>query len=275
MNSLSPKTYPLSPKKSLGQNFLQDESVIERILETAEINPEDLVFEIGPGLGALTTRLKERAKKVVAIELDHELVLRLQKNFSESGNVSILEGNVLDVDLNELLEHADFHSGEYKIVANIPYYITAPILRTLLALRVTPRLLVLMVQKEVAERMMAPPGAMSLLSILTQYYADASIAFRVPPESFEPMPAVESAVVKLVPKRAYDETEDRKLFRVARAGFAARRKTLANNLSTSFHLPREKVEQILEALTLRKDIRAQALTLSDWERLRDALETAD
>ncbi|MEP7162625.1 MAG: 16S rRNA (adenine(1518)-N(6)/adenine(1519)-N(6))-dimethyltransferase RsmA [Candidatus Moraniibacteriota bacterium] len=258
-------------KKSLGQNFLQDEHYLVRILETAEIVPTDKVFEVGPGTGALTEKLTKHAGKVVAVELDPRMVEHLQKLFVESEEVSILEGNILDVDINELLEHAGFEAKEYKVVANIPYYITAPIIRTLLSLRLQPKSVTLMVQKEVAERMTAKPGAMSLLSLMTQFYTDATLAFTVPKEAFLPVPKVDSAVVHLVVKRPYDPETDRSLFRLARAGFAARRKTLANNLSSSLHLDHTVVESTLDTIGLRKDIRAQALSMDDWERLRDSL----
>ncbi len=258
-------------KKSLGQNFLKDDAVIERILETADIQLADQVFEIGPGTGRLTDALDGRAKKIVAMELDHELVERLSKHFEASEGVSILEGNILDVNLNEMLSHAGFESGKYKVVANIPYYITAPIIRTLLSLETAPESLTLMVQKEVAERMTAEPGDMSLLSIMVQYYSDAEIAFTVPKTAFDPVPKVDSAVVHLVPKRHYDAEEDRKLFRIARAGFAARRKTLVNNLSSSLHLEKLAITKILEAIGLSANVRAQALSLSDWERLQEKL----
>lgn len=258
-------------KKSLGQNFLQDPQVIEAILQTAEVGSEDFIFEIGPGTGMLTSALSKRAKKVVAIELDHQLVTRLQEHFEKSDGVSILEGNILEVNLNELLEHSDFTTGGYKVVANIPYYITAPIIRTLLSLKLRPKSLTLMVQKEVAERLVAKPGDMSLLSLMVQYYSDARIACMVPREAFDPVPAVESAVVHLVPKRVFDHEKDRALFRVARAGFAARRKTLANNLSSSFSVPKDKVESLLRSQGLRTDIRAQALSVADWEQLQSEM----
>lgn len=260
-------------KKSLGQNFLHDESIIEGILAVAEVGPEDHIFEVGPGTGALTERLLKRATHVVAVELDHELVERLQKHFEKSEGVSILEGNILDMNLNAVLEHAGCEGGKYKVVANIPYYITAPIIRTLLSLELQPKSLTLMVQKEVAERITAKPGEMSLLSLMAQYYSDATIALSVPREAFDPVPAVDSAVVHLVPKRPFAFEADRSLFRVARAGFAARRKTLVNNLSSSLSLPKEKVEALLLAQGLRADIRAQALAVEDWEKLARALKS--
>ena len=254
-------------KKSLGQNFLKDEHVIEEIFAVAGVGPTDWVLEIGPGTGALTFRLVGRIEKYLAIELDHTLAEHLQKQFVDSKKVSIIEGNILDVHLEEILHTAGFTEHPYKIIANIPYYITAPIIRTLLSLPSQPQSLTLMVQKEVAERLAAEPGSMSLLSVMAQYYSYVEIKLFVPKEAFEPVPKIDSAVVHLVPRRPYDPESDRRVFRLARAGFAARRKTLTNNLSTSFALPRETVEARLSMLGLRSDIRAQALSVSDWERL--------
>lgn len=255
-------------KKSLGQNFLKDEEIIERIFEAAEVQPTDWVFEIGPGTGALTFRLADKVKKLLAIELDHQLVERLEQHFVDSQKVSILEGNILDIDLQELLEASEFAEHPYKIIANIPYYITAPIIKTLLSLKYQPQSLTLMVQDEVADRLAAPPGSMSLLSLMAQYYATVEKKFFVPKEAFDPAPKVDSAVIQIIPRRAYDPEEDRKVFRLARAGFAARRKTLANNLSSSLSLEKATVEEKLKLLGLRTDIRAQALSVEDWERLR-------
>lgn len=260
--------HKLKAKKSLGQNFLQDAEIIERIFEAAEVQPTDWVLEIGPGTGVLTFRLAEQVEKVLAIELDHQLVLRLQQHFIDSKSVSILEGNILDVNLKELLETSGFAEHPYKIIANIPYYITAPIIRTLLALPYQPTTLTLMVQDAVADRLAAQPGDMSLLSIMAQYYAAVEKKFFVPKEAFDPVPKVDSAVIRITPKRAYDPEEDRKLFRLIRAGFAARRKTLANNLSSSLSVPKADVEEKLTRLGMRVDIRAQALSVDDWERLQ-------
>lgn len=255
-------------KKSLGQNFLQDAEIIERIFEAAEVAPTDWVLEIGPGTGILTFRLSDQVEKLLAIELDHQLVERLQQHFIDSKHVSILEGNILDVNLKELLEASGFAEHPYKIIANIPYYITAPIIRTLLSLEYQPASMTLMVQDAVADRLAAKPGEMSLLSVMAQYYAAVEKKFFVPKEAFDPVPKVDSAVIRIVPRRAYDPEEDRKVFRLVRAGFAARRKTLLNNLSSSLSVSKESVEEKLAQLGLRPDIRAQALSVDDWERLQ-------
>ena len=254
-------------KKSLGQNFLKDEEIIEGIFAVAEVVPTDWVLEVGPGTGALTMKLASRVEKFLAIELDHELATRLQSQFADSKKVTIIEGNILDANLAELLQEMEFSKHAYKIIANIPYYITAPIIRTLLSLPVQPQSLTLMVQKEVAERLAAKPGSMSLLSVMAQYYASVEEKLFVPKSAFDPVPKVDSAVVHIVPKRSYDAENDRKVFRLVRAGFAARRKTLTNNLATSFSISRETVEARLATLKLRSDIRAQALSVDDWERL--------
>lgn len=259
-------------KKSLGQNFLTDTSVIEAIFSIADVRPDDWVLEIGPGTGALTFLLSERVERLMAIELDRELVRRLQDHFIDSKHVSVLEGNILDIHLEEVISESSFGAHGYKIIANIPYYITAPIIRTLLSLKERPSAMTLMVQDEVAERLAAPPGKMSLLSVMAQYYSDVEKKLFVPKEAFDPSPKVESAIVHLVPKRPYDQAADQALFRIVRAGFSARRKTLANNLSAGFSVPREKVEEMLLALGLRKDVRAQALSVEEWMRLQEALE---
>ncbi|MBP7060787.1 MAG: ribosomal RNA small subunit methyltransferase A [Candidatus Moranbacteria bacterium] len=258
---------PVKAKKSLGQNFLQDEEIIERIFSVADVGRTDWVFEIGPGTGAVTFRLVPRVSRYVALEIDHDLATRLQSQFADSKKVTILKGNILDSHVAELLETAGYASHAYKVIANIPYYITAPIIRTLLSLPVPPQSLTLMVQEEVADRLTALPGAMSLVSVMAQYYADVTKKFVVPKTAFIPVPKVESAIIHLVPKRPYDAAADHRLFRLARAGFAARRKTLSNNLATSFSLPREVVTEKLQQLGMRTDIRAQALSVDDWIRL--------
>lgn len=256
-------------KKSLGQNFLKDEEIIEGIFAVAGVTSTDWVLEVGPGTGALTLKLASRIEKLLAIELDHELATRLQSQFVDSKKVSILEGNILDAHLAELLKEAGFGEHPYKIIANIPYYITAPIIRMLLSLPIQPQSLTLMVQKEVAERLAAKPGSMSLLSVMAQYYANVEEKLFVPKVAFDPVPKVDSAIVYIVPKRAYNSENDRRIFRLVRAGFAARRKTLVNNLATSFSVPRETAEEKLRQVGLRSDIRAQALSVDDWERLAD------
>lgn len=260
--------YPKA-KKSLGQNFLHDPDIVVNILDVAGIADGDRVLEIGPGTGALTGPMLRRGASVAAIELDHLLFGRLLETFGDERGCLLFEGNILDTDLDAFLSDAGFPDGGFKVVANIPYYITAPIIRKLLSLSVRPERIVLMVQDEVADRLAAPPGSMSLLSLMAQYYADVTKEVSVPKTAFSPEPKVDSAVVMLVPKRPFSKEGDRRFFGLARAGFAARRKTLANNLSSGLHVPRKEVERFLSDLSLDTRIRAQELSVTDWSALAD------
>lgn len=280
---------PVKAKKSLGQNFLKDDAVIERIVSSASVASEDWVVEIGPGTGVLTRALSGKAKKVIALELDHELIPDLLKQFPLSGNVSIVEQDILRADMAEILRahgcsenvglkntDSDIKDGilkqirddmKYKVVANIPYYITAPIIQYLLGLPIPPESIVLMIQKEVAERITAPVGELSILGVSVQYYADPEFLFTVPKTAFDPVPKVDSAVVRIVPKRRFEADRDKSFFRIVKIGFSARRKTLANNLSSGLHLSKEEVAKKLSEAGLDANIRAQALSVADWERV--------
>lgn len=265
------QTSGMKAKKHLGQNFLKDPLVIEQIVFASQVKAGDKVLEIGPGTGILTRALAATGARVTAIEFDHDLIAHLNEQFIESDNVSILEGNILDIHLAELLENLGYEHCGYKIVANIPYYITAPIIRALLSLKSQPSSMTLMVQDEVADRLSAKPGDMSLLSIMAQYYATVEKKFFVKKECFDPVPKVDSAVIQIIPKRGYDPEEDRKIFRIARAGFSARRKTLANNLANSFHIPRTEVEPFIASLGLLPSVRAQEVSIEQWMKLSEYL----
>lgn len=259
----------IKAKKSFGQNFLKDATVVSRIVEVADIASTDWVVEIGPGTGALTRSLSAKAEKVIAIELDRDLIPGLLKQFPFSGNVSIVEGDVLKLRLNEILQKAGWDGRPYKVVANIPYYITAPIIQYLLKLNPQPEGIWLMVQKEVADRVTAEAGDMSILAVSVQYYAQPEMLFIVPKECFDPVPQVDSAIIRLTPQRVFDAEEDKQLFRLVRAGFSARRKTLANNLAASLHLSKEDVVEKLKQADLTEAVRAQALSVDQWKRLEE------
>ena len=255
-------------KKSLGQNFLKDEAVLERIVASASVDSTDWVVEIGPGTGALTRVLSEKAQKVIALELDRDLIPDLLKQFPLSSNVSIVEQDIIRAEMAEMLHVHGLREGHpYKVVANIPYYITAPIIQYLLQLPTPPETIVLMIQKEVAERITAKPGSLSILGVSVQYYADPELLFMVSKTAFEPVPKVDSAVVLLKPKRKLDKEKDKPFFRMVKAGFSARRKTLVNNLASGLHLPKEEVSEKLVRLGFDPNIRAQALSVADWERV--------
>lgn len=261
----------IKAKKSLGQNFLKDDSVVKRIVDAAKITFEDVVVEIGPGKGVMTQQLAGRAKKVIAIELDDRLIPVLEEKFANQGNVEIVQGDILKINLPKLIEDAQIANNKYKVVANIPYYITGPIVRLLLETRHPASEIILMVQKEVAERICAKPGDMSILAVAVQYYANAEMLFGVPKTAFDPEPQVDSAIIKIVynAEKSIGHEEAKKFFRIVKAGFSAKRKTLANNLSNSLHIKKGEVEEILEKSGFSKSIRAQELSVAHWEALTE------
>lgn len=256
-------------KKSLGQNFLHNDEIIMRIVDCADITSEDAVVEIGPGQGVLTSALGNTAKNVIAIELDDRLIPLLQDRFAKHKNISIIHGDILHMNVEKLIsENVDLARG-YKLVANIPYYITAPIIRLFLELSIPPRSIVLMVQKEVAERLIAMPGDMSILSVSAQYYADVEYLFTVPRTDFDPVPAVDSAVIQLkIANEKLKNSDDTKLFfRTVKIGFSAKRKTLLNNLANGFHKDKKEIKEILNACNMDLNVRAQELSIAQWQEL--------
>lgn len=261
----------IKAKKSLGQNFLKDAAVVQRIVEDAQISSEDVVVEIGPGKGVMTEQLAQYAKKVIAIELDDRLIPILQEKFEKEKNVTVIHGDILQINLPKLVTDHELQSSGYKVVANIPYYITAPIVRLLLETQYPAKEIILMVQKEVAERIAAKPGEMSILAVAVQYYAKAEVLFEVSKKSFDPEPQVDSAIIKIVTNNQSSVTkeETKRFFQVVRGGFSAKRKTLANNLSNSLHIKKPEVEKMLEDLGFSKNTRAQELSVEDWQKITE------
>lgn len=252
----------LAPLKSLGQNFLLDETVLEQMVKTADIGAHDTVLEIGPGLGFLTDVLGQKAGRVVALEKDRGLAKHLEQNY-QAGKVQIVAGDVLRLNLPELL--AKQAVAEYKLVANIPYYITSAIIKLFLTTERQPQSMTLLVQQEVAERICAAPGEMSVLALSVQLLGEPQTVMKVPRTAFYPAPDVDSAILHIagIGKRFADE-EYRKFFRLIKIGFAAKRKKLVNNLSNGLQIPRAEVEKVLIARGLSADIRAQDLSPEDW-----------
>lgn len=263
-------------QKRYGQNFLVDTSVLERIVAAAEITGEDCILEIGPGIGTMTQYLAERGREVVAVEIDRNLIPILQDTLAAYDNVSIIHDDILKVDINRLVEEKN-GGRPIKIVANLPYYITTPIIMGLFERHVPMKSITVMVQKEVAERMQVGPGTKDYgaLSLAVQYYARPEIIAHVPPNCFIPRPKVGSAVIRLVryenpPVRAADE---KRMFSLIRASFQQRRKTLANGLANApeLGLSRERVTEALEEMGLPASVRGEALTLEQFARLSDRL----
>jgi 16S rRNA (adenine1518-N6/adenine1519-N6)-dimethyltransferase len=252
----------LRARKRLGQNFLRDTSFIPKILSAADLEPTDEVLEIGAGTGVLTGALAAAAGRVVALELDDRLYDVLRDQYSERRDVEIWHGNALEFD------PCDHFRGEYKVIANIPYYITAPLVRYFLEARCQPTVLVLMVQREVAQRMVAAPGDMSLLGVSVQYYAKAGVVARVPAGAFYPRPKVDSAIVRLVPFRASQgDCGEEAFFAVVRAGFSTRRKQLVNALVNGLHVSRQQALDLIAEAGLLATSRAEELEIEEWERL--------
>jgi 16S rRNA (adenine1518-N6/adenine1519-N6)-dimethyltransferase len=257
----------LIPRKYLGQNFLVDPDVLARILEVADIGPADTVVEVGPGLGVLTHELVQRAARVVAVEKDPDLVAILQRALKDAPNLELVLGDVLRFD-----PAAYGVKSPYLVVANLPYYVTSPTIRRFFEEVARPTALVLMVQREVAERMVAKPGEMSLLSVSVQYYAEARLSAIVPPEAFYPIPKVESAVVRLdVLPRPVVDVDTPSFFRMVQAGFSQPRKQLHNTLAQRLWFPTGGASQALHAAGIDPQRRAQTLSLQEWELLWQVL----
>ena len=256
----------LKPKKSLGQNFLESASVLEKIIVASNINQNDLILEIGPGTGNLTEKLLSLSESVLAVEIDKRCVEILKKKFEKKKNFSLINEDILKFDFCRYLKENFTSHSSYKVVANIPYYITAPILRALLEAPKSPEKIILMTQKEVAQRIIEGPGALSLLALSVQYYAQAKKLFDVPKEAFFPVPKVDSAVLEIIPlpKNEINEKERSDFFRIIRIGFSAKRKTLSNNLSNGLHLNKTAVENALREIGLNEKARAQELAIKDW-----------
>lgn len=265
-------------KKKLGQNFIIDPNIIVGIAERAEITPNDIVVEIGPGMGSLTQQLAEQAGQVLAIELDQTLIPILQENFKDTENLTIVHGDALKVDYNELLaplrQRGEYREG-FVVVANLPYYITTPITMNLLEGGYPWRRLVLMVQKEVANRMKAAPGTKDYgaLSIGVQYRATARVVMNIPPTVFIPRPAVDSAIIVLdrLAEPAVSVADERLFFRLVKAAFGQRRKTLSNSLAGGLHLEKQLINAALEQAGITPERRGETLSLQEFAALADAL----
>jgi 16S rRNA (adenine1518-N6/adenine1519-N6)-dimethyltransferase len=262
------RQFGLKPRKSLGQNFLVDEAALEKVAAAADLAPDDSVLEIGPGLGSLTRHLAADARRVVAVELDANLLPALAATLEPFENVAVVHGDILQVDLAGL----GLDPG-YKVVANIPYYITSAVVRRLLEAPIRPALAVLTVQREVAERICAGPGALSVLAVSVQFYSRPRMAGRIPAGAFYPRPDVDSAVVRLDirPEPAVPVADVDAFFRVVKAGFSQRRKQLRNALSGGLALPADGVEAALERAGVDPRRRAETLSLDEWGALAGAL----
>lgn len=251
----------VAPNKSLGQHWLRDRSVLEHIADLAEVGTGDTVLEIGPGLGTLTSELLRRADKVLAVEFDEALARKLPAQFPGK-NLTVVNQDILSYDLSQL-------PAGYKVAANVPYYITSKIVQLLMTAENKPSVAVLLVQKEVAERLAAPAGDMSILAISAQLYADVQLGDVVPAELFTPPPKVDSQVVVLRTREQplFTDISEKDYFRVVKAGFSAKRKKLRSSLSGGLGISKDDASRLLENAGINPDMRAQDLTLEQWYQL--------
>ncbi|MBT4277476.1 ribosomal RNA small subunit methyltransferase A [Candidatus Falkowbacteria bacterium] len=262
------KKYNFQPIHGRGQNFLIDEKVLEEIVDSANLKSSDVVLEVGPGMGVLTKELAKRVKKVIAVELDKNLVKVLKQELKDYKNIEIISDNILKIDSTSY----QLPISSYKIVANLPYNITSKFIRTFLEIENQPIEMILMVQKEVAERITAKPGQMSILGVACQFYADCKIEFLVKKTSFLPIPKVDSATISLKVKSQKSKVNDNELFfKVVKTGFSSKRKKLKSNLSKGLDIKKEKIQEIFDKLELKENTRAQELLVEEWVKLVNLL----
>lgn len=272
------KKYHLTANKSLGQNFLVNDEVVEKIVESANITKEDLIIEIGPGLGTLTQLLLEKAKKVIAIELDSRMVTILKERFSLYSNFEIIQEDVLKVNLQELIKQEQEKNNiqQVKIVANLPYYITTPIIMKLLEDKLDIQTITVMIQKEVADRLVEKPGGKlaGAITYSVNYYAEAKKVIEVPKESFVPEPEVTSSVIQLTLRKVPPvQVKNEKLFfELIKRSFMQRRKTFLNGITNSGLTSKEKLKQILQECQIDENVRGESLTIQQFAQIANQLD---
>lgn len=259
----------LRARKGLGQHFLVDQAVLGIIVEAAELTPEDTIIEVGPGLGILTTELARRSGSVIAVELDSELASLLQRRFASQSNLRVINADILKIKLSQLLGD----KLNYKVVANLPYYITSPVLRYFVEASPKPSLMVMMVQKEVGEAIVARPGNMSLLAVSLQMYSRPRIVSHVPAQSFYPEPKVDSVILRfdMLPKPAVKVADLNSFFQVVKCGFSSPRKQLHNSLAHGLGIKPAEVAPILKQAAVDPQRRAETLSLEEWAKLYEVL----
>ncbi len=259
----------IKAKKSLGQNFLVNIGIYQKIIESAAIEPNDIVVEVGPGLGILTDMLADKAGKVIAIEKDSQLVRYLHEHFGNNKNVTIINEDILKFNPSNY----ELRDTSYKVVGNIPYYLTSRLIRDIFERWPRPKFIIFMLQKEVAQRITASPPDMSLLGVSVQYYSKPKIISYVSRGSFYPMPKVDSAIVRLVSSTKSQELKIKgtNFFSIVRAGFAGKRKQLANNLARNLNLSKNIVESKLLSLGIDPRRRAETLTIEEWQKITEIL----
>ncbi|MFH1509855.1 MAG: 16S rRNA (adenine(1518)-N(6)/adenine(1519)-N(6))-dimethyltransferase RsmA [Candidatus Nealsonbacteria bacterium] len=252
------KKHNIQPSKGLGQNFLIDGSAINKVVSAIDFKSDNTIIEVGPGFGILTKRLVEKAKKVVAIEKDPNMVKLLEEESSLSNNLEIINSDILKWEPEE---------ANYTLVGNIPFYLTAPVIRKFLEYKNKPKQIVFIIQKEVAQRICANPPKMSILAVSVQLYAEAKIISYIKKDSFWPSPKIDSAIIKIVPKKEKLKVDTDLFFKVVKAGFSQPRKQLLNNLSTKLNVDKIKILSWLSKNNIKPELRAETLEVKDWINL--------
>jgi len=251
--------YGIKPSKRLGQNFLIDKSVVKKVIKAAGLHSKDIVLEVGPGIGALTKEIAKKAGKIITVEKDPRMVEILMDNLKGFKNIEIINKDILKYNFQ--------FSKKYKIVANLPFYITAPVIRKFLESKYPPEEMVLIVQKEVAQRICSKPPKMNILAVSVQFYAKPKIISYISRKSFWPSPKVDSAIIKIVPQKKYKDIDIDLFFKVVKAGFAHPRKQLANNLTNGLKLNKQEVNDLLLKNNIKPSQRAETLAVQDWINL--------
>ncbi|MEJ2551399.1 MAG: 16S rRNA (adenine(1518)-N(6)/adenine(1519)-N(6))-dimethyltransferase RsmA [Anaerolineales bacterium] len=266
------RRFGIRSRRKLGQNFMVDPRALRKVITAAQLTGGETVLEIGAGVGSLTWRLAHHCARVVAVEIDERLIPALEYALSFESNVEIVAGDILEMDVDEVLGN-----GPYSVVANIPYYITSALIRRLMESRRRPECLVLSVQKEVAERIVAGPGEMSLLALSVQVYGEPELRGRIPASAFYPQPKVDSAVLRIAgyPSPRVPQALIEPLFVLARAGFGQKRKQLHNALAKNLGKPNETVLEWLSAAGVRPEQRAQELSIDNWLDLAQAMASSE
>jgi 16S rRNA (adenine1518-N6/adenine1519-N6)-dimethyltransferase len=277
------KKYNLRPRKGLGQNFLADSFHLSKIVEAAGLTPDDTVLEIGPGPGTLTRLLVESARRVIAVEVDPNMVTLLKNELGHLQNLTIIEADILQTKIETIVANAPIEqsqrmtsnprSASFKVVANLPYYITSAVMRHLLETTPRPERIVVTVQKEVAQRIVAGPGKMSLLAVSVQFYGQPKLMHHIPAGAFYPPPKVDSAVVRIdtfsQPSLAVEDADH--FFQVVKAGFSQKRKQLKNSLAAGLHRPGTEIIFAMKKANIDPTRRAETLSLAEWARLAEVL----
>lgn len=261
------KEHQICPSKRLGQNFLVDKEAVKKIVEAAGLELEDVILEVGPGLGILTQELAKRAKKVIAVEKDQNMIEILRTTLKDLKNVEVIQGDIRKINTKYYTPNT-----RYKIVANLPFYLAAPVIRQFLEVENPPKEMVLVVQKEVGQRICAKPPDMNILAVSVQIYAKPKIVSYISKKSFWPSPKVDSAIIKITINKKQLTTDQNLFFKIVKAGFSQPRKQLINNLSKGLDLEKEKIQNWLSKNNVQPTQRAETLKVQDWINLTKTIK---